>query len=254
MFLFRIRNDDFFLINPINLQEHKKYLIKTLPAHYFFSWNPVNDFLQIFQKNPYFWFKIIPVLNKPLITFPKMKEYYHIQIEELCRDVELNKSSAWHVFTQEIVKRAGFVKTKLINFPEKEEIFKDMVGQAMLEFCRNKAKLFAAKQNCNSIINNVVTVIRNRAIDFIRAKREQPFSEQTPQPEVYQQSEEFNLLVKETMEKYLTENERSVLQMSVMGYKNPEIAARLSLSESSVSSFLHKARTKIRPLLKEYLQ
>lgn len=180
----------------------------------------------------------------------KDKQFYLSHVEELCKDMERNIQLAWDVFVEKIYNDSKFVKKKnLSKFPENEEIHRDLVSQAIEKVIEEKAKLLGKRNSCTSLITSTIKIVALRAIDYFRKHTKSIMPPESTMPHPYGELGELVekiLLTKTTP--FLTE----IFNLKISGFENTEIAEKLGISESSVSSALHKARRILSEYLKDY--
>lgn len=105
--------------------------------------------------------------------------------------------------------------------------------------------------------NYLDTVLRNCIMDLWRKQNPQPQPDETLDQLPATQDVEQTVLARSSIEQIqqyiqqLSPPLRNVLQLSSEGYSNPEIAAALNISTTTVATRLHRARQQLRQRLQK---
>ena len=137
-----------------------------------------------------------------------------------------------------------------MGFVEQQDVAEDIVQEVLIRLWENRRHY----QDITCLRSFVYTMIRNQSLNLIRnRKRSSQHFHLLPEEE---ENNFFNILVEEESNRLLfnaintlAPQSAAIIQLSLQGLKNEEIARELSISENTVKVLKYRSLKKLRQLL-----
>jgi len=137
------------------------------------------------------------------------------------------------------------------------DLSKDAVQEVFIKIWENKTQF----KNRNNVKSYLYTSVKNKALDYLKNTHLKTKSDQNIEELKHLESDSFfsrEVVIEETFRMLedavntLPKRCKSIIELSLLGYKNEQISETLLISVNTVKAQKRIAYTKLRPLLKNH--
>ncbi len=170
--------------------------------------------------------------------------------QTLIRNIQQGNQNALKIFFEDFYPSACMVARKYLQNTDQAE---DVAQEAFIEFWKRRGQFSSVL----AIKGFIYTITRNKCLNLIKTSalhdrllRQKLVSDDFYYELIYEE-ETYSIIYKAINK--LPPQSRKIISLSLKGFKNPEIAEKLSISLNTVKTLKKNAYKELRSILKDYV-